>query len=106
MKAATWIGVRPDCTENTDRQQKCRQKQVLFQLPHKRIRGEVKAAQPCSASERGSALYLSDSLDGSSMFQQELHHFGSVLLAGDVERSETVLHRETAISGVGRLSTL
>lgn len=33
------------------------------------------------------------------MFQQELHHFHSVLLTGNVERGETVLHRETALSG-------
>lgn len=33
------------------------------------------------------------------MFQQELHHLGSVLLTGDVERSEAVLHRQTAVSG-------
>ena len=39
-----------------------------------------------------SAQYLSDSLDRRSMFQQQLHHFGSVLLAGDVKWSETILH--------------
>lgn len=36
--------------------------------------------------------YLSDCLDRRSMFKQQLHHFHSVLLAGDVKRSETILH--------------
>jgi len=45
--------------------------------------------------------YLSDSLDRCSMFQQQLHHFHSVLLAGDVKRSETVLHTERRKGKVG-----
>lgn len=38
--------------------------------------------------------YLCDSLDRRSMFKQQLHHLDSVLLAGDMKRSETILHEE------------
>lgn len=47
--------------------------------------------------------YLGDSLNRRSMFQQQLHHFDSVLLAGDVKRSETILHtgrRKTQIEAL------
>lgn len=45
--------------------------------------------------------YLSDSLDRCSMFKEELHHFRSVLLAGNVKRSETILHKEGIKRSVG-----
>ena len=59
--------------------------------PHSGVPGQLRQAA-------ASALYLGDGLEGSSVLQQELHHLGSVLLAGDVERSETVLHREAVQS--------
>lgn len=36
-------------------------------------------------------LYLSDCLYGRAMLQKQLHHLDSVLLAGNVQRSETIL---------------
>lgn len=38
---------------------------------------------------------LRHGLDGRAVFEQELHHLGSVLLAGDVERREAVLRPHT-----------
>lgn len=44
--------------------------------------------------------YLSDSLDRGPMLHQELHHFYSVLLTGNVKRSEAILCKETWVSGL------
>ena len=45
-------------------------------------------------------FYLSDGLDGSSVFQQQLHDFDAVLLASDVKWGEAVLstqnHKNTS----------
>lgn len=40
------------------------------------------------------AAHLSDGLDGCAIFDQQLHHLHSVLLAGYVQRSESILSRE------------
>lgn len=58
---------------------------------------KIKETQPeakcyTEESSRKVVQYLSDGLDGCSMFKEELHHFHSVLLTGNVKWSETILH--------------
>lgn len=48
----------------------------------------------CSHTPCGCATYLGDGLNGSAVLQQELHHLDSVLLAGDVQRRETILEAD------------
>lgn len=50
--------------------------------------------------------YLSNSLDRGPMLQQELHHFHSVLLTGNVKRSEAILCKETRVSGLQFRNTI
>lgn len=40
-----------------------------------------------------SPAHLSHSLEGCTMFEQQLHHSDSVLLTGNMKRSETILSK-------------
>lgn len=76
MKAATWMGVRPDCRHTNT---------VIWAEEATRRLNENVGKEP----------NLRHGLDGRPVFEQELHHLRSVLLAGDVQRRETVLHTQT-----------
>lgn len=80
MKAATWMGVRPDCRHTNT---------VIWADEATRSPNREREANDEKEPN------LRHGLDGRSVFEQELHHLGSVLLAGDVKRRETVLHTHT-----------
>lgn len=81
MKAATCIGVRPDCGQSRQR--------------YSRAPAPPRSAWAGGERAGGSGwhVYLCDSLDGGTAFHQQLHDFDAVFLAGNVQWGETVLRK-------------
>lgn len=71
---------------------KCRRRSISEKFRWVNVKRSMLAA---TVKRHNLKEYLSDSLDRGPMLQQELHHFHSVLLTGNVKRSEAILCKET-----------